>query len=155
MNDIHQSQITNHQKGQSLFEVVVAIAISAIIIVALVSLTTNSIRNATYSRNNTLASRHVQDVVEWLRGQRDNNSPVFAEKILTPVWCFDEIGWIQSGVCQSGDVIPGTTFTRQVEFTPPGAGSSVTTANIRVSWEDSQGFHEVVSTTNFSDWRQR
>ena len=27
--------------------------------------------------------------------------------------------------------------------------------NIVVSWTDSQGLHNVSSTTNFSDWRQR
>jgi len=43
------------QSGQSLFELVVAIAISALIIVAMVSLAVNSIQNSNFAKNKALA----------------------------------------------------------------------------------------------------
>jgi len=46
-------------KGQSLFEVVVALAISALIIITLVSVVGNSIKNATFSKNKTLAANYA------------------------------------------------------------------------------------------------
>ena len=79
-------QMANLQKGQSLFEAVVALAISALIIVAVVALVASSIRNASFSRNVTLASRYAQQATEWLRGQRDANAGI-RRKICSLTYC--------------------------------------------------------------------
>ena len=60
-------------EGQSLYELVVAIAIMALFAMAVVSLATSSIQNSTYSKNQSLASSYAQEATEWLRGQRDAN----------------------------------------------------------------------------------
>ncbi len=144
------------QKGQSLFEVVIALAISALIIVALVSLVTNAIRNATFAKNSTLASRYAQEATEWLRGQRDSDIEIFTMNIATPTWCLKDLSWSQSGTCGLNDVIAGTPFIREAVFTNSTLnGKTLIEADVTVSWEDSQGAHEVKSATNFTDWRQR
>lgn len=142
--------------GQSLFEVVIALAISALIIVGLVSLVSNAIRNATYAKNNTLAGRYAQDATEWLRGQRDGNIEDFMTNALSPTWCLSTLDWTQSSACGVNDVITGTQFRREAAFsiTAPG-GKNVVQADLTVFWEDSQGIHEVRSATNYTDWRQR
>ena len=145
-----------YEKGQSLFEVVIALAISTIIIVTLVSLVSSSIRNSTFSRNKTLASRHAQEATEWLRGQRDTDIETFRTNVLTIIWCMKDLAWTISGPCAAGDKIPGTSFSREISFTSSSvSGKVVMEANIRVFWEDSQGDHEVTSATSFSDWRER
>ena len=65
--------ITNYKfkAGQSFFEVVFAIGITALILVAVVSLATKSLANSDFSKNNALALRHVQEASEWVRQQRD------------------------------------------------------------------------------------
>ena len=68
------------QSGQSLFELVVAIAISALIIVAMVSLAVNSIQNSNFAKNKALASSYAQEAMEWLRGQRDSGVDAFISK---------------------------------------------------------------------------
>ena len=68
--------------GQSLFEVVVALAISTLVIIAVVSLAALSIRNTDFSKNKTLASKYAQDATEWLRGQRDADFDAFASNTL-------------------------------------------------------------------------
>lgn len=151
--------ITNYKKrfgGQSLFEVVVALAITALIIVALVSLASNSVRNATYSKNNSLASTYAQELTEWLRSQRDANMTVFTTNTLSPTWCFPSLNWNYVGACNGGNPIAGTQFFRQATFTSTLVNAkTLIQADVTVSWDDSQGTHSVKSSTNFADWRQR
>ena len=146
--------------GQSLFEVVIAIAISALIIVALVSLVSSAVRNATYAKNNTLATRYSQEATEWLRGQRDNDIDLFVTNAATPVWCLKDLSWSQSTECGESDFISGTPFIRNAAFgigtiIVDGVNKTLIEADVIVFWEDSQGIHEVKSATNFTDWRER
>lgn len=143
-------------KGQSLFEVVVALAVSALVIVALVSLVSSSIRNATFSKNKASATNYTQEATEWLRGQRDENVSDFIDKTLTSSWCLNNLDWNAPGACPSQAVISGTIFKRQAGFTTNVlGGKEIVEATIIVSWEDAQGTHAVESITNFSDWRER
>lgn len=147
--------------GQSLFELVVAIAVSALIIVVIVSLVASSIRNANYSKNNGLASSYAQNATEWLRSERDRDINNFMVNVQTPKWCLKDSpltisSWTQVGACGANDYISGTVFLREVNFTvtAPG-GKTVVQTDVVVSWTDAQGIHEVTNITNFTDWRQR
>lgn len=147
-------------RGQSLFEVVVALAISTVIITALVALATSSIRNATFSKNKTIASRYAQEATEWLRSERDKDPQAFQTKALTAAWCMQALSWDMSGHCNAGDEIFQTSFKREVAFTIDQVlvGSSNKTlirTDVSVIWADAQGSHEVRNSTDFSDWRQR
>jgi hypothetical protein len=138
-----------------------AIGISAVIIIVIVSLVNNSVQNATFSKNQTLAARFAEAATEWLRGQRDNNIAIFMTNSQTPSWCLvdanlSDTSWNRSGTCNSNDVVAGTTFIRQVNFsTSVSGGKTIIMATVFVSWTDSKGTHKVTSATNFSDWRQR
>jgi Tfp pilus assembly protein PilV len=142
--------------GQSLFEVVMAIAISALIIVAIVSLTSNSIQNSSYSKDKTLAATYVQEANEWLRGQRDSDINVFVGHVVTPIWCLKDLNWTLPGACVESN-ITGTPFSRQATFTVTTDvnGKNFIEADVTVSWSDAKGIHEVTSATDFSDYRQR
>ena len=148
----------NLQKGQSMFELVVAIAICALIIVAIVSLTTNSIRNSSYSKNKALAATYAQQATEWLRGQRDSNINTFIGIATTPAWCLQELDFTQPAInpaVNCTEKIMDTPFVRWVSFnTSLQGGKTVVEADITVSWVDSQGTHTIKSATSFSDWRQ-
>ncbi len=146
-------------KGQSLFEVVVSLAISALIITAVVSLVSNSIRNATFSKNKTLAARYAEKATEWLRGERDNDPALFVTNVQTSLGsprCFNDLSWSGIGACSDGEVIPDTILTREITFSVSLVnGKDITQADVIVFWNDAQGYHEVRSATNFGDWRQR
>lgn len=154
-------KISNYEVGQSLFELVVAIAISALIIVAIVSLTTNSIQNSNFSKNKALAATYAQQATEWLRGQRDTDPTIFFTTATTPAWCLQNLssGFTTPAVNPVTDCtgkIPGTPFNRWVTFTQNlQGGKMVVEADVVVSWIDSQGMHEVISATNLADLRQR
>ena len=147
----------NTQKGQSLFEITLALAISTLIIVAIVALTSNAIRNTTFSKNKSLATHYSQEATEWLRGQRDADFPTFETKALTPLYCMPSLSWVTAsiGACASGQEIPDTIFRREISFsTSLVNGKTLIQAGVNVYWTDSQGLHEVRSVTNFSDWRE-
>lgn len=151
--------MTNLEKGQSLFELVVAIAISALIIVAIVSLTTNSIQISNFSKNKALAATYAQQATEWLRGQRDGDPTTFFAKATTPAWCLQNLVLTTPAANPSTDCtgkITGTIFNRWVTFTENvQGGKMVVEADVVVSWTDSQGVHEVINATNLADLRQR
>ena len=140
-------------KGQSLFEVVIAIGVIGIIIAGAVSLATTSIRNSTFARNKSLATRYSQEAIEWLRGQRDNNWVSFHTYTLSPTYCLDSLNWTKARVCNSGEVISGTILTRQVTFS--NISNTSATAMVTVVWSDSQGNHQVSTSTVYTDWRSK
>ncbi len=148
-------------KGQSLFELILAVGISALIIVSIVSLVNNSLQNAAFSRNESTAGKYAQAATEWLRGQRDNRIDVFIAMAGTTSWCLTDASltdssWNNSGQCSSSEYITGTIFRRQADFsTSVVGGKNVYRAVVTVAWVDSKGTHNVNSATDFTDWRQR
>jgi type II secretory pathway pseudopilin PulG len=149
---IFNFQFSKNEKGQSLFELMVAIAISALVIVVIVSLTVNSIQSSNFSKNKTLASTYSQQASEWLRGQRDSNTATFFANVQSAGgdMCLNTLTWTV-GACANHATIPGTPFTRKVTFDTTVA--NIVTADVMVSWSDSQGFHEVKDATNLADLR--
>ena len=146
-----------NESGQSLFEIMLALAITTLITVALVALTATSIRNTTFSKNKTLASRYSQEATEWLRGERDVDFNAFETRAATPLYCFPSLTWGSAsiGACTSGQEIANTLFRREISFSSSVVnGKTLIQAGVRVYWTDAQGLHEVRSVTNFSDWRQ-
>lgn len=143
------------QSGQSLFEVVVAVGVFALIIAAIVGLATSSIRNTTFTRNNALATRYSQEAVEWLRTQRDTDWSSFHTYALgvPPTYCLSDLSWADIGDCGSGDSVPETILFRKVDFLD--VTDTSVTATIETSWTDSQGTHQVEVSTEFTDWRSR
>ena len=139
-------------KGQSLFEVVAALGVVTVIIVALVALASNSIHNSNFSKDKALATRYSQEATEWLRGERDTNWDIFATKALTPTWCLPSLSWMSAsvGTCDE-EYIANTRFQREVTFNV--TDTKTIEVSVIVSWEDSKGTHQVASATTLTDWR--
>lgn len=143
-------------KGQSLFEVVFAVGMSALIITAVVILATNALSNSTFSKNKAIAGRLTQEAVEWLRSQRDENWDDFYTRTLTTIWCLPHVDWSTAkiGTCGTSDtVVSNSNFRREINFTEIDASNIET--KVRVYWQDGRGLHEVSTITNFTDWRRQ
>jgi len=139
--------------GQSLFEVLLALAVITLTVVGIASLSTYAVSNTTYSRNKNQATRYVQEGIEWVRSERDNNITDFLSKA-SGTWCLSSLGWGSHSICNSSQLIVGTQFTRNLIFSTV-IGKPVIQAEVKVSWNDSKSTREVSSTTYFSDWRLR
>lgn len=61
------------QYGQSLIEVVIALAIATLVLVALANGVTTSIRNSRFAKDKSQATELAQDTLEAVRSIRDNN----------------------------------------------------------------------------------
>lgn len=147
-------------KGQSIFEVVLALGVITAISIGIVSLTVNSIRNASFSKYKTLAGRYAQEATEWLRSQRDTDFDEFQTNALVSPEipkCFSGLDWTgRVGSCNEEDKIAGTPLFRVIVFNSTTiSGKTVIEADVKVYWNDSQGYHEVNSATTFTDWRQK
>lgn len=146
----------NNIKGQSLFEVVLALFIITMIIVAVVVLSTNSIANSLFSRSKNQGSRYTQEAIEWLRSQRETNYADFVVYASSAVYCLDTLSFNNPGSCSSSEYISGTNLVRQLNFSQTlESGKKVTTATVIAYWNDSKGYHETRSVTDFTDIRQK
>ena len=146
------------QSGQSMFEVVLALFIITMIIIAVVILSTNSIANSLFSRSKTQASRYSQEAIEWLRNERETDFEAFVIATNTPVYCLNTNppDFSNSGSCTSAEIIDGTIFQREVSFSQSDVFSkSIIAATIITSWNDPKGYHEVRGVTEFSDIREK
>ena len=140
--------------GQSLFEVVFAVGMSALIITAVVILATNAIANSTFSKNKSLAGRFTQEAVEWLRGQRDTDWEAFYTNAQISPRCLPSLAWNLTGPCGESDTInSNSNFKREADFSL--IGPENVEAKVKVYWEDGRGLHEVSTVTNFTDWRRQ
>jgi Tfp pilus assembly protein PilV len=141
-------------KGQSLYEVLLAVAVATLILIAVVSLATVSIRNTSYSRNQTLAARYAQEAVEWLREERDTDWIAFESRAGGVLWCLNSTppDWGASGGCVN-TTIANTPFGREVLLEDT-ADPEVVQATVTISWEDARGTHVTRTVTRFSNWRK-
>lgn len=145
--------------GQSLFEVVMALGIMAMIIVTLVLLATLSIRNSSYSVNKSLASKYSQEMIEWLRSQRDTDWDSFYQKTTAQKWCMPTLSWTESIMnvaCYPDNPVVGTNnLFREVTLSSSLVDPQNVEVDVNVYWNDSQGRHEVHTNTVFSNWRSK
>ena len=144
---------TKHgQQGQSLYEVVFALAITALIIGGVVSLAVVAVSNANFAKNQSLASRYLTEASEWLRQERDADWTVFGSRSsVSPGtdWCLNSLNWSTSGNCSSD--MSGTIFRRDLNLETQATGEI--RADIVVIWTDAKGLHTVETVAQFTSWQ--
>ena len=135
-------------RAQSMFEVIFAIAVAALILVGITSLAATSVKNSSFSTNNAVATKYAQEAVEWLREERDNNWNTFAANATGTEICLGSSPPSWGGSCK----IPNAGLERKVTLTtiPSGAIEAV----VVVSWVDNQGVHSARSVTRFTNWNK-
>lgn len=138
-----------NEEGQSIFEVVVAVALISFVLVALVSMASLSIAASTFSRNTTQASRFTQQAIEWLRSEKDAGWIAFKAHAANSTWCLDSLTWLKPGPCSASQFISGTIFKRSLTFTTNSDGSL--TVDVTTYWDDAKGTHNAPTTTVFTD----
>lgn len=127
------------EKGQSLVEVLIALAVILVVVLALVVAVTYSIRNAAFGRNQALATKYAQENLERIRAYKEQNTwatftancnNASAMSLLAPPLPFN-LGAINCNVISDD--------SREV--------------TVVVSWVDSQGTHQSTLTTRLTNWR--
>lgn len=140
---------TRLSKGQSFFEVIVALGLISIVLITLVAMAAASIRASVFSRNQTEANRFGEQAIEWLREEKNAGWTAFASHSPLTNACFQnlELTSQQSPPC----TISGTVFARTLTLAT-NLDTSIT-ATVYTSWTDAQGNHTVSSSTLFANWK--
>ena len=124
------------EKGQSLIEVVVALAAALLVILALVRVAVTSMRNASLAKNQALATQYSQEAMERIRAFRDQTD-----------WTT-----FTTGGCQSPP---------ELEEPPPPFAQAITCSleagdkmkiTVIVSWTDAIGPHSSELSSYLTDW---
>lgn len=131
------------EKGQSLVEMLLAISVIIIVILALIGITTASVRNASFARNQALATKYAEEGVEKVRVYRDSST-----------WATFVAN------CETGASLAAlpSPFSRIVDcyaldLTNCSQDKDTCEVRVTVSWADSSGDHQSELKTQFTSWR--
>ena len=147
-------------RGQTLFELVIALAVSILIIAGLVIAVTYSIKNATFSKNKAEATRLAQEAIEWVRAERNASWETFTTRVAaTPIgssapYCMNNtpLSWTNE-LCTTYS-ISGTSgkFKRDAILTR--TNTNTIEVEIVVSWQDGTTIHRSKISTRLTNWTQ-
>lgn len=126
-----------NEKGQALIEMMVVLAVVVIVILALVQITTVSIRNATFAKNRALATKYAQEWMEEARKLRDEQA--------------DNVFFVD-GSCTITPPQSVGIFTKE-RVCSYDAGEEVMTAVVTVEWTDGSGTHQSRLETHLTNWK--
>lgn len=155
-------------KGQSLLELVIVIAVAIIVIAALTSATISSLRNANFSKNQLQATKFAQEGLEKVRSIRDRDGFVIAnfgssttkfselwsvklsETCAIPCLVNFLLDPLNNSLTQNNSTAEdlGGSFQRWVKMTDDSTTfQSKKTITVIVTWVDFAGSHESRLTT--------
>jgi len=141
------------RQGFSLVEVLIFVAIVSVFFTVAASVSTYMIRNATTNQRKIIALRYAEELVEWLRIEKEiswgtfsDNSDPFGNN---PI-CFNSLDW--TGNCGLIDNL----YTREVYLKGISTGSLVHQVDVKVevSWTEAGRTYWVPLNTVFSIWEQ-
>lgn len=144
------------KSGQSLVEMVVAVGMMSLLMVALLSVTSLSIKNTRLAQSRTQAVGLVQEGIELMRAMRDFNWNDFYAKaedghsyVLVDNWIV-ETGLTQTGCSQTSYYDANNFFSRCVKLTQIGAGN--VNVEVIVYWQEGNQLKQVAQSTNLTLW---
>lgn len=142
--------MNKNNNGQSLFEVLFATAMAAIIVSGVASVALTSLRNALFARSQSEARQVAQNMLEAARIYRDNNfDDFFLDSDPGPTFSTCTPSDNQNECCPEE-----FTCTYQIDRSAANAGDPNDIAEVvaNVSWTDATGTHIVRSETVFTKW---
>lgn len=132
--------------GQVLVEMLIALGVAVMAIVALVQITTKSLSNAGFSQNQSGATAYAVTANEWLRGQRSSLGwDVFSSKA-GQTYCLNNLNWNLPGPCGTAQI--GTSgFSREASLIR--VSDKQVSAAVIVKWRESTKTFSSKQTTVF------
>jgi prepilin-type N-terminal cleavage/methylation domain-containing protein len=136
------------ESGFTLIEVLIVITILIVFFVAAMSVAVVNLKNLDSSRNKILGTRYAEELLEWLRGEKETSWEDFI-KDKDGIWCFNSEppNWNRHRACAEQEKINGF-FTREANLTP---GSNTVSVDIKVSWYEGANKIEVPLLTHFEE----
>jgi len=138
-----------YESGQTLIEIILALSVVVLIITGITFAVTSSIKNATFSKNQNLATQYAQQGMEIVRAIRDRSWTAFFS-LADVNYCLSkdsqELTVRPGSYCTSDGTKAGTPnvgiFVREIRIQPSNPNCSPGGANVKatvsVAWEDSK-----------------
>ncbi len=145
---------SSFNKGQSMFELLVAVFAVGFTLVALIGLVGRSVGNSAFGKERSQAARLTQEAIEWLRSERDEDWMVFYNRSSGSgvCYCLRSLDWVSTS-CSACENIEGVSMRRTATLRR--LDSSNVQAEVVTTWNDATGAHESRVTTYFTNWRTR
>lgn len=145
----------NLKQGFSLIEVLIFLTILSLIFISAAVLGTVSIRNSKNSENRIIASRYGEELLDWLRSQKEIDWLAFVTTSSPnpgTTYCFDTepvTSWpISSGGCNSDQLI-NSLFSREATLTYDDASQRVN-VEIHLTWSEGGNNYDVTTKGVFT-----
>ncbi|MBI2029446.1 hypothetical protein HYT02_03460 [Candidatus Gottesmanbacteria bacterium] len=136
-----------NNSGQSIIEVIIAVGIVALVLVALVTAVTVSIKNSTFSKNKSIANKYINEGIEAVRSIRDTSwTTLYSESGQVNGLLSSAGVWNFSGASD----IPATGFTRTVDVSCP--NNQTCNITVTVTWISGGQNHSSSASTVFTKW---
>lgn len=137
------------RSGQILVELLLALAVATVTIVALAGVTTRSVSNAGFARSQSQASSLASEAIEWIRGYRDQNG-WSNFNFLNGDYCLQDLGWDTLGPPTCPPItVSGTDFVRQAILEAHGSSTDVA---VTVTWSQRGKTYSARQTTVLSSF---
>ena len=134
--------MNKYESGQSLIEILLALALAVVVITGITFGVTSSLKNATFSKNQNLASSYAQEGMEIVRGIRDRSLNVFTSLPGGPNQCLAQNSTTlvpRSGPDCNGEGNVGI-FIREITLNNNSSdcttGANNTKVTVQVKWSD-------------------
>ena len=130
----------NKNNGFTLIEVVVAVVITGMVIVGVLSVIQSTVADHHLAASRLQAAYLAQEKIEEIRNQRDEN------------WLLAQ-QWTNNIASEIDPLLLGK-FRRVTTITldPLPPGTNEITIEVRVSWEDRRGEHDITVITKLYNW---
>lgn len=138
-----------NRHGQSLLEVIIALAVVLLVVLALVAAVVSSVKSTDLAKRKSQAAAYAQEGMENLRSLRDSSWANFASLATGSNRCF--AGPVPSDIACLSCPNLGVVFTRCAKLETP-VGNQIK-ATVTVSWTDAQGTHKSELVSQFSKWQ--
>ena len=142
----------NSNKGQMLIEVLIALGIVVLVLVALLSAAIVSVRNSRFSQSIVSANQYTQEGIEKARQVRDQafSWSDFTSSYSGPKGLNSSLNW--DVVCPTPDNPNLGIFTRCVDFDNSDISGELSTVTVTVSWTEGSRLYSSQAVTILSKW---
>lgn len=143
------------QKGQSLIEVVVAMAIFIMILLGLLSAVTVALSGTLTARDKSLANKYVLGGIEAVRNIRDRSWTELLNKSATGTGQDNGLALDGDGlwIFQGGSDVPATGFTRVVNLKNMSGADDEIQVRVTVTWRKGAQTLSSSSGTTLTKWK--
>ena len=155
---------SHSEDGFTIVEILVAVSVVAMVMTAVVSGVSFSIKNTRFANEKSVAIRYAQEALERMRLVRDEIGFAGLAEMVNQDgnpsnYCFPSLpenasefeALSGSGCAPNGNEIPGTIYTRSVEVSVVGNTLELVS---RVDWVESSGVRSSIQRLTFYNWER-